>query len=63
MRGDRDDHENFLVIDEGPNPYRKDEAQVNMRRILGTGRRKPWKANRIEFGPALKALLNSSENR
>ena len=62
MRGERDDHKNFLVIEDTPNPYRKEE-KVNMRRILGNDRRKPWKATRIEYGKALKAVLDSSENR
>lgn len=59
LRGGRDNHENFL----GVAPKRKDDDKVTMRRVLGNGRRKPWRPTRIEYGAALKAVLNSAQYR
>lgn len=58
IRGEMDDQENFNIVEAlGKNLLEDDKDNPNMRRILGVGRRKPWKATRIEFGPALKELL------
>jgi len=62
MRGAREDAKNFLIAEEASTKYRKDEDDVNMRQILGNGKQKPWKPNKIEFGKALKALFNNNEH-
>lgn len=67
LRGGRDNFRNFLILnsqDDGQHSQsKKEEEKVNMRRIIGNSKPKSWKPSRIEYGKALKAVLDSSENR
>lgn len=66
LRGGRDNNRNFVLIksQEGKDGKSKsEEEKMHMRRAIGNNKPKSWKPSRIEYGKALKAVLDSSENR